>query len=90
MTTRPRLSIVKTSRDGRAGIGQLRQRLAAFKEAYEQCDYIDHWPSAQRCMREQRYYIDAIEKELALREAEDDEHQDKPAQLWRAGKGDGE
>ena len=79
MTIRPRLSIVKTSRDGRAGIGQLRQRLAEFKQAYERCAYIDDWPSAQKCMRDQHYFIDAIEKELALREAEDEEHQDRPA-----------
>jgi uncharacterized protein YbgA (DUF1722 family) len=54
----------------RVSIDQLKQRLAEFENAYELCQYIDHWPTALQCRDRNRAQIDRLKLEIERREAE--------------------
>ena len=48
----------------------LRLRLAGFEEAYDLCDYIDHWPDVLKCQEFNRMQIDRLKAEIERREKE--------------------
>jgi hypothetical protein len=74
----------------RPSLADLRLRLAGFEQAFDLCDYIDHWPDVLRCREFNQLQIDRLRAEIARRESEDDERAPHPATLWPAGMGDTE
>jgi hypothetical protein len=74
----------------RPSLADLRLRLAGFEQAFELCDYIDHWPDVLRCREFNQVQIDRLRAEIARRESEDDERAPPPITLWPTGKGDGD
>ena len=77
--------------ENHASLDQLRDRLAAFEQAYDLCDMIDSWTAVLKCRDINRVQIKRLKAEIERRESEDDERQDvRPVRLWGAGYGDGE
>lgn len=55
-----------------APLAVLRERLAAFKDAYEMCQYIDHYPDVVRCRELNMVHIKRLQTRIAELEGQDD------------------
>jgi hypothetical protein len=66
-------------------LGQLRCALADAEDEFERCQYIDHWPSVERCKAHWRAEISRLNAEILRLESEDDDRTDRTAGLWLAG-----
>jgi len=62
----------RTLPEREASLPELRERLAAFREAYEMCQYIDHYPDVVRCRQLNQVHIDRLTARIAQLESQDD------------------